>query len=215
MKDSLLIYSGGHDSTVLLYDQKENIALACSFDYGSKHNKREIEQAAYNCAELNIKHIIINIQEIGKHLKSSLLDRSENVPHGHYEDETMKSTVVPFRNGIMLSVAAGIAESNNLSKVLIASHAGDHAIYPDCRVNFTEAFKVAVKLGTYNNVEILAPYGNFTKRLIAIIGEKIGVDSSHTYSCYEGEELHCGKCGTCVERKEALEGFDQTRYEDA
>lgn len=212
MKDSAIIYSGGMDSTVLLHEFKDRIALAISFDYGSKHNAREIEQARFNCGLLNIRHLVINLHEIGKHLKSSLLDRSIPVPYGHYEDETMKSTVVPFRNGIMLSVAAGIAESNNLNNLFIASHAGDHAIYPDCRVEFTQAMNAAVKTGTYNNVNVTAPYNNFTKRLIAVKGRNLNIDFTHTYSCYEGGEVHCGKCGTCVERKEALDGFDTTEY---
>ena len=126
----------------------------------------------------------------------------------------MKSTVVPFRNGIMLAVAAGLAESYELDAIMLANHSGDHAIYPDCRPEFIDAFAAAVKAGTYNGVQVVSPYCNISKRDIALRGKAIGVDYSLTYSCYKGGEKHCGKCGTCVERKEALAGFDSTVYED-
>ena len=126
----------------------------------------------------------------------------------------MKSTVVPFRNGIMLAVAAGLAESYELDAVYLANHSGDHAIYPDCRPEFIDAFAEAVKAGTYKGVQVISPYCNITKRDIALRGKAIGLDYSLTYSCYKGGEKHCGKCGTCVERKEALEGFDPTEYEE-
>lgn len=131
---------------------------------------------------------------------------------GSYTENNMKSTVVPFRNGIMLSVAAGIAESKGLKYVLIANHSGDHSIYPDCRPQFIEAMSSAIHNGTYNNAEILAPYTNISKRDIALKGQQLGVDYEHTYSCYNGGDKHCGKCGTCVERREALAGFDPTEY---
>ena len=125
----------------------------------------------------------------------------------------MKSTVVPFRNGIMLAVAAGLAESYDLDTVLVANHSGDHAIYPDCRPAFIEAFAAATEAGTYNGVKVVSPYCNITKRDIALRGRDLGVDYSLTYSCYKGGEKHCGKCGTCTERREALSGFDPTEYE--
>ena len=124
----------------------------------------------------------------------------------------MKKTVVPFRNGIMLSIAAGIAESMDCSKLLISNHAGDHAIYPDCRPDFIQSMSDAIRFGTYNKVEILAPFTNLTKREIALKGKEIEVPFENTYSCYNGQEKHCGTCGTCTERKEALEGFDKTEY---
>lgn len=132
MKDSVIIVSGGMDSITLLHEKAEEIALAVTFDYGSNHNKREAECAARHCQQLGIEHIIIPLAFIGQYFKSSLLEGADAVPEGHYEAENMKSTVVPFRNGIMLSVACGLAESRKLSKVLIANHGGDHAIYPDC-----------------------------------------------------------------------------------
>ena len=124
----------------------------------------------------------------------------------------MKSTVVPFRNGIMISYAAAIAEDNDCKYILLANHFGDRAIYPDCRKEFIEGMTNAVKYGTYNNIEILAPFTNVSKREIGLLGKTLDVDFKNTYSCYEGEEIHCGECGTCVERKEALEGFDPTIY---
>lgn len=216
MKKSLIILSGGMDSVTLLYDKKDEIAVAVTFDYGSNHNKREEEFAKYHCNELGIEHIIIPLTFIHDYFKSSLLEGASAIPDGHYEDETMKSTVVPFRNGIMLSVACGLAESRELEKVLIANHFGDHAIYPDCRKGFIDAMSEAMKCGTYKGITIDAPYTTITKTDIAKIGKSLGIDYSKTYSCYKGGEKHCGKCGTCVERKEALQDAgieDPTEYE--
>ena len=216
MKKSMIILSGGMDSVTLLYDYEEEIALAVTFDYGSNHNKREEEFAKYHCEKLGIEHIIIPLTFIHDYFKSSLLEGASAIPDGHYEDETMKSTVVPFRNGIMLSVACGIAESRELEKVLIANHFGDHAIYPDCRKGFIDAMSEAMRNGTYKGITIDAPYTNITKTDIAKIGKSLGIDYSKTYSCYKGGEKHCGKCGTCVERKEALRDAgieDPTEYE--
>lgn len=192
------------DSTTLLHERKEQIALAVTFDYGSKHNAREIECARKNCEMLGIEHIVIPLDFMGKYFKSSLLIGGEEIPEGHYEDDNMKSTVVPFRNGIMLSIAAGMAESRGLKKVMLANHGGDHAIYPDCRPGFVIAMSDAIRQGTYDGIVIDAPYTDITKSDIARIGKRIGVDYRLTYSCYKGGETHCGKCGTCVERMEAL-----------
>ena len=189
MKNSAIIVSGGMDSITLLYDHKDEIALGISFDYGSNHNAREIPFAKIHCERLGIKHITINLDFMHQYFKSSLLDGAEAIPEGHYADDNMKSTVVPFRNGIMLAIAIGIAESNNLDQVFIANHGGDHTIYPDCRPEFINAIDAAATAGTYNN---------------------------ETWSCYKGGEVHCGKCGTCVERKEALAEAgieDKTIYE--
>lgn len=216
-KKSLIILSGGMDSVTLLYNKKEEIALAVTFDYGSNHNKREQEYAAYHCKQLGIEHIIIPLSFIHDYFKSSLLEGAEAIPEGHYAAENMKSTVVPFRNGIMLSIACGLAESRGLDTVLIANHCGDHAIYPDCRGAFINAMSAAMSNGTYAKVKINAPYTDISKTDIARIGKMIGVDYSKTYSCYKGGEKHCGKCGTCVERKEALHDAgidDPTEYEE-
>lgn len=204
MKDSVIVLSGGMDSTTLLHEYKNRIALAVTFDYGSKHNAREIECARINCRMLDIEHLVIPLEFMGRYFKSSLLIGGEDIPEGHYEDENMKSTVVPFRNGIMLSIAAGLAESRGLRKVMLANHGGDHAIYPDCRPGFVEAMSKAIQEGTYEGVTIFAPYTNITKSDIARKGKSLGVDYNLTYSCYKGGERHCGKCGTCVERLEAL-----------
>jgi 7-cyano-7-deazaguanine synthase len=200
------------DSTVALFAHASKIRLAISFNYGSKHNDREIAMAALNCKQLGIEHRIVKLDLDQLGFVSSLLQSGEEVPEGHYESENMKSTVVPFRNGIMLSIAAGLAESLGCDKVMISNHGGDHAIYPDCREEFIDVMNKAIGFGTYNNTQILAPYTHFSKREIAIIGKALHVPFEHTYSCYKGGELHCGKCGTCTERKEALEGFDNTIY---
>lgn len=211
---AVLIYSGGLDSTTLLYEYKESIALAVSFDYGSKHNEREIAFARLNCEKLGVEHIVIPLEFMQKYFRSSLLKGGEDIPEGSYDDSNMQSTVVPFRNGIMLAIAAGLAESRGLDAVMMANHGGDHAIYPDCRPEFVDAFGKAVEAGTYNGVKLLSPYCNITKRDIALRGKALGIDYSLTYSCYKGGEKHCGKCGTCTERREALEGFDPTEYEE-
>lgn len=214
-KDSLIIVSGGMDSITLLYDRKDTIALAVSFDYGSNHNAREIPFAKLHCQRLGIPHVVIPLSFMHQYFKSSLLSGAEAIPDGHYADENMKSTVVPFRNGIMLSIAVGIAESNGLKRVLIANHGGDHAIYPDCRPDFISAIDAAAKAGTYVNVAIDAPYTNITKTDIALRGKSLGIDYTETWSCYKGGDTHCGTCGTCVERKEALRDAgidDRTEY---
>lgn len=216
MKDSVLILSGGMDSTTLLYDEQERIALAISFDYGSNHNAREIPFAQLHCQRLGIKHIVIPLEFMTKYFKSSLLEGAEAIPEGHYADDNMKSTVVPFRNAIMLSIAVGIAESNNLKNVMMANHAGDHTIYPDCTPAFVKAFDLTAQAGTFVNVHLLTPYTHLTKGEIAARGRELGIDYAETWSCYKGGEKHCGRCGTCVERKEALAEAgieDTTEYE--
>lgn len=210
---AVLIYSGGMDSTTLLYKYKEEIGLAVSFSYGARQDEMQLACAAENCRLLGIKHIVIPLDFIGRYFESSILKGGEDVPHGSYDEENMKSTVVPFRNGIMLSVAVGLAENYGFDAVLIANHSGDHAIYPDCRTSFIEAIDSAAREGTYNGVRILSPFCGITKRDIALIGKDLGVPFEKTYSCYEGGRKHCGECGTCSERKEALDGFDPTEYE--
>ncbi len=204
MKDTLLVLSGGLDSTTLLYDYADSIALAVTFQYGSNHNKREAAFAKYHCDKLGIEHIEIDLAFMGKYFKSSLLDGADAIPEGNYDEDNMKSTVVPFRNGIMLSVAAGLAESRGLKNVMMANHSGDHAIYPDCRPEFVKAMTAAIEAGTYEGVKLVAPYTDITKADIVSRGAKLGIDYSKTYSCYKGGEHHCGVCGTCRERKEAF-----------
>lgn len=217
MKDCAIIVSGGMDSITLLHEYKDRIGLAITFDYGSNHAMREIECANWHCVQLGIEHLVIPLDFIHRYFKSSLLEGADAIPEGHYADENMKSTVVPFRNGIMLAIACGIAESRGLHYVMIANHGGDHAIYPDCRGEFINCMSEAMARGTYEGVTIRAPYTRITKADIAKRGYAIGVDYSRTWSCYKGGEKHCGKCGTCVERKEAfdLAGVpDPTEYEE-
>jgi len=216
MKDSLIIVSGGMDSITLLHEYKDKIAMGITFDYGSNHAKKEIPFAKLHCERLGIKHIVIPLTFMHEYFKSSLLEGADAIPEGHYADANMKSTVVPFRNGIMLAIACGIAESNGLKNVMIANHGGDHAIYPDCRADFIAAMSDAMGAGTYENIQILAPYTNITKTDVARHGKELGLDYAETWSCYKGGEKHCGKCGTCVERKEALRDAgieDTTEYE--
>ena len=216
-KDTVIILSGGMDSVTLLYDQQERIALAVSFDYGSKHNAREIPFTRLHCERLGIRHITIPLDFMTKYFQSSLLKGGEDIPEGHYADENMRSTVVPFRNGIMLSIAVGIAESNGLKFVMMANHGGDHTIYPDCRPEFVDAFDEAARAGTFVNVGLLSPFMNWTKGDIARRGKELGINYAETWSCYKGGEKHCGKCGTCVERREALSEAgikDPTIYEE-
>ena len=217
MKDSIIILSGGMDSVTMLYEYKERIAIAVTFNYGSKHNEKETAFAKMHCERLGIKHVIIPLDFMQQYFKSSLLLGGEEIPEGHYQDDNMKSTVVPFRNGIMLSIAAGLAESNGLKHVMLANHAGDHAIYPDCRAEFVTAMSAAIANGTYDGVTLFAPYTDITKTDIVRRGAAIGIDYAETWSCYKGGEKHCGKCGTCTERKESFRDAgvtDTTEYED-
>lgn len=216
MKDALIVVSGGMDSTTMLYEYKDEIALAVTFDYGANHGAREIPLAGMHCERLGIEHVVIGIDFMKKYFQSSLLDGGDAIPEGHYEEENMRSTVVPFRNGIMLAIACGLAESRGLKRLMIANHAGDHAIYPDCRPEFVEAMSRATQAGTYDGIHVDAPYTNLTKSEIARHGARLGLDYSETWSCYKGGERHCGRCGTCVERREALAEAgveDRTEYE--
>lgn len=213
----VVLLSGGMDSVTALYEAREHheIAGAVSFHYGSKHNDREIPFAAYHAGQLGVPHQVIPLAFIGELFKSDLLVSGGEIPKGHYEEESMQKTVVPFRNGIMLSIAAGFAESREAQGLVIAAHAGDHAIYPDCREDFMQSMGDAIRLGTYAQVEVLRPFIAMTKADIASRGHTLGVDFAQTWSCYMGGETHCGECGTCVERREAflLAGIpDPTRY---
>lgn len=215
-KNSLIILSGGMDSVTMLHEYASSIDLAVTFNYGSNHNAREIECARLHCEQLGIEHMIIDLSFIGEYFHSSLLEGASAIPEGDYDFDNMKSTVVPFRNGIMLSAAAGLAESRGLTRVMIANHAGDHAIYPDCRPGFIQAMSQAMQNGTYEGIKIFAPYTGISKADIARHGKRLGIDYSETYSCYKGREKHCGKCGTCRERREALREagiVDTTEYE--
>lgn len=217
MRNSLIALSGGVDSTTLLYEYREEIACAVGFDYGSKHNARELAAAKAICRELEIPYLIIPLAFIGEYFRSDLLLSGGEMQLGDYSEENMSSTVVPFRNGIMLSVLAGLAESRDLQQVLIANHFGDHAIYPDCRESFVKPMGEAITAGTSNGVKLVAPYTKLTKAEIVARGTRLGVPYGKTYSCYQGGERHCGRCGTCRERHDAFvaNGLeDPTLYEE-
>jgi 7-cyano-7-deazaguanine synthase len=206
-KKVVVLVSGGMDSVVALYEAAHTYAVvgAVSFNYGSKHNHKEIPFAEWHCRKLGVPHRTIVLDFVNQLFKSDLLQSGGAIPDGHYEQENMKQTVVPFRNGIMLSIAGGYAESIDANGLVIAAHSGDHAIYPDCREDFMKSMGDSIRLGTYAAVEILRPFIHITKAEIAGLGHKFGVDFSQTWSCYKGGDLHCGTCGTCVERREAFQ----------
>ena len=211
---ALVVLSGGLDSTVLAYFARtltEGVA-AVSFNYGQRHVK-ELEMAAATCAYLGIQHTIVDLRGLGGMLKSTLTGDGA-VPHGLYDEDNMKATVVPNRNMIMLSIAAGIAQSRGIAYVLTAVHAGDHVVYADCRPQFIEATSRAVAIAT-ESVSVVAPFNYLTKTDIVEMGAQLDVDWSLTWSCYEGGEAHCGQCGTCTERIEAFHNAkvkDPTEY---
>lgn len=203
---AVVLLSGGMDSVTALYHvvTERTVSAAISFDYGAKHNARELPEAAWHAAKLGVSHVTIPLKFMNEHFESALLQSGEEIPKGHYEEESMRQTVVPFRNGIMLSIAAGFAESCGAGALVIAAHAGDHAIYPDCRETFMAAMSDAIREGTYARVEVLRPFIALNKAQIAARGAQLGVAYERTWSCYVGGEVHCGECGTCVERREAF-----------
>lgn len=216
---TLVLLSGGMDSVTALHwaRAEHEVVGAVSFDYGAKHNHREIPLAAWHCGETDVHHDVIELDFVNRLFASDLLKSGGEVPEGHYADENMKKTVVPFRNGIMLAIACGIAESRGAEALVIAAHAGDHAIYPDCRESFMQSMASAMREGTYARIELLRPFIHLDKAGIAKLGASLHVDYGKTWSCYKGGELHCGKCGTCVERIEAfqLAGLDDRTVYDA
>lgn len=203
----IVLVSGGMDSVTALHDasRTHEVLLGLSFNYGSKHNARELPFAVEHCAALGIPHRIVALDFVNELFQSDLLLSGGDIPDGHYEAENMKQTVVPFRNGIMLAIAAGVAESFGAAGVVIAAHSGDHAIYPDCREDFMAPMAAAITAGTYADVAVLRPFIDLRKEDIAALGRTLGVDYGRTWSCYKGGSIHCGNCGTCVERKEAFE----------
>lgn len=216
MSKGICICSGGLDSTVAFHFLKSmgHELLPVFFDYGSKHNSRERDhvealfRGEVECYDIRLPYS-----------KSALLriNPEEEIPEGHYEDKSMKRTVIPFRNGILLSFAVGLADARDMDFVAIGNHAGDHAIYPDCRPDFIGFFTEAAQVGTYNHITILSPFKDMPKSTIVETGISLGIEEemAMTWSCYKGERIHCGKCGTCVERKEAfqLAGIkDETTY---
>jgi len=197
------------DSVTALHDAcadpELGVVAGLSFHYGSKHNDCEIPLARNHCEQLGIAHHEIDLGFVDKHFQSALLQSGGEIPDGHYEESNMQQTVVPFRNGIMLSIAAGVAESNGASALVIAAHSGDHAIYPDCREEFMAAMSDAIRLGTYESLDVLRPFIDLRKEDIVTRAVELGVDLGTTWSCYKGGDTHCGTCGTCVERREAFQ----------
>lgn len=214
---TVLIYSGGLDSTVLLWDllAAGDQVLALSVDYGQRH-RVELEHARRICQAQGVEWQLADLSRIANLLAGSSLTSAEiAVPHGHYAEETMKQTVVPNRNMIMLAVAAGWAISRQADRVAYAAHSGDHAIYPDCRPEFAAAVDRAVRLADWREVHLDCPYIALTKAQIVARGAELGVDFAQTWSCYEGGTVHCGRCGTCFERREAFRDAgvaDPTEY---
>jgi 7-cyano-7-deazaguanine synthase len=217
---TLVVCSGGLDSVSLAHKvAKEQILIGLiSFDYGQRH-KKELEFAARAATRLGVPHDIIDISGIGRHLSGSALTDDLDVPDGHYAEETMKVTVVPNRNAIMLAIAFGLAAARKADAVAVAVHGGDHFIYPDCRPGFIDSFQAMQKeaLDGYADVTLMAPFVNGSKADIVTEGARHGTPFGETWSCYKGGETHCGRCGTCVERREAffLAGIeDPTDYTD-
>jgi len=214
---TVVVFSGGLDSTVLLYDllQAGDDLLALSIDYGQRH-RVELDHAEQIAKTLNVEWQVADLSGI-THLiaGSSQTDDGIAVPHGHYAEESMKQTVVPNRNMIMLAVAAGWAINRQADRIAYGAHGGDHAIYPDCRPPFAAAMQNALQLADWHRVDLYAPYINWKKEEIVQRGVELNVDFSLTWSCYEGGAVHCGKCGTCIERKEAfalIGAADPTEY---
>ena len=217
---TLVVCSGGLDSVTLAYKVKAERQLTrlLSFDYGQRH-RQELDYAG-RCAEfLDVPHHIIDIASVGALLGGSALTDDIAVPDGHYAEKSMKVTVVPNRNAIMLAIAFGVASAAGDESVATAVHGGDHFIYPDCRPGFIDAFQTMQNhaLDGMNKVNLYTPFIDSGKEAIAAEGQKYNVPFADTWSCYKGESLHCGRCGTCVERREAfhLSGVgDPTIYSD-
>jgi 7-cyano-7-deazaguanine synthase len=214
----IVLCSGGMDSVTALHwaKREHEVVAALSFDYGAKHNPREIPLAAEQARIVGARHETIALDFVNRLFASALLQSGGEIPEGHYAAANMQQTVVPFRNAILLAVACGLAESVGAEGLVIAAHTGDHTIYPDCREDFMQAMGDAMRLGTYTGVKLLRPFIDLNKGQIAALGADLGVDFSRTWSCYKGGARHCGKCGTCVERREAFQQAglkDPTDYE--
>ncbi|MCO6429346.1 MAG: 7-cyano-7-deazaguanine synthase QueC [Deltaproteobacteria bacterium] len=203
---TVVCFSGGMDSTVLLYHliAGGHSVKAISVDYGQRHRK-ELESAKSISQSLKIDHRILDLAGVGTLLKgSALTDRSVTVPRAEYDEQSLKVTVVPNRNMIFLSIAASWALSSGWDSIAIASHGGDRALYPDCRSEFLDAMRKALNLSDWNNLELLSPFTGLSKAEICKLGSELGVPFEKTWSCYEGGPAHCGSCGTCRERRSAF-----------
>ena len=204
---TLIVLSGGMDSATALawsLDQGHQVLGAVNFQYGSKQNEREARSVKAISAHYQIPVDTVALDFMNGLFKSDLLTSGGEIPDGHYTDASMKRTVVPFRNGIMLSIAAGIAESKGVKAIVLGNHFGDHATYRDCRKSFIEPMKVAIREGTDAEIELLSPFCDINKAGIAAIGQRLKVPYALTYTCYKGQDQHCGVCGSCTGRKEAF-----------
>lgn len=214
---TVLILSGGLDSTVLLHHLRAegHHLQALSFDYGQRH-ARELEHARRICEGTDTPHRVVDLRGLAPlFARSGLVDRSIPIPHGEYDEDNMRVTVVPNRNMIMLSVAVAWAITLRAGAVAFAAHHGYHTLYPDCTPGFIDALAHAVHKADDHRVELLAPFARWTKADIVQRGAELAVPFALTWSCYEGGEVHCGRCGTCVERREAFATAsvsDPTRY---
>ncbi len=217
---TIVICSGGLDSVSLAHKvaaENELIGLV-SFDYGQRHRK-EVEFAEAAASRLSVPFDLIDIRQVGQFLSGSALTDDVSVPDGHYAEETMKVTVVPNRNAIMLTIAFGVAAAKQADAVAAAVHGGDHFIYPDCRPAFVDAFQAMQDkaLDGYADVKLYTPFVHIPKSAIVTEGARHNTPFVETLSCYKGGAVHCGRCGTCVERREAfaLAGIDDpTDYAD-
>lgn len=212
---TLVILSGGMDSTVLAYHTAHSAPghdlIGCvSVNYGQRHS-RELQCAAITCADLGVRHHLLNLSSLRDHLSASSLTSDKAVPEGHYEADNMKDTVVPNRNMILIALATGVAISIGAKTIAYGAHAGDHAVYPDCRSEFAGALASAIELCDYDPPKLARPFINKTKKDIVQIGMDLKVPFDHTWTCYKGEAVACGRCGTCVER---LEAFAEAGYTD-
>ena len=204
---TVLIYSGGLDSTVLLYHLRAagQSVHALSVNYGQRH-ACELDHAADICRILQLPNPVADLSAIQPLIAGSSLTSADiEVAEGHYTEESMKSTVVPNRNMILLSIAAGHALSIGAQQIAYAAHSGDHAIYPDCRNEFADAMAEAIRLCDWSTVELSRPFVDWTKADIVRRGAELNLPFEKTWSCYKGGEIHCGRCGTCIERREAFD----------
>jgi|TARA_B110000438_G_scaffold303165_1_gene363478 7-cyano-7-deazaguanine synthase len=211
MTQIILVYSGGLDSFTLLnqaMDMGHDVSTI-SFDYGQKH-KKELDCVKRFCLEKAIDHKIIDISSIKEIFSGSSLTDDLDIPKGHYEDESMQSTVVPNRNMILISLALGFAVTKEATEVWFGAHSGDHAIYPDCRPEFVEKMDAVAKIANYSPIAVKAPYISKSKSEILEIGLSLNLDYSFTWTCYEGKELACGSCGACHERLESFSDHNVT-----
>lgn len=218
MTHTVVVWSGGLDSTVLLFNamRMDHAVSAISIDYGQRH-RRELRAAEQIAAIAGVRHTIVDLSGLAAALPgSALTDESVEVPAGHYEDPAMAATIVPNRNGILLSVAIGHAIAVGADEVAYAAHAGDHAIWPDCRPAFVDAMAAVASVCHDRPIGLRRPFIGLTKTDIVGIGATVGAPMHLTWSCYNGRDRHCGVCGTCVERREAFEEAgvaDPTEYE--